>query len=615
MDNISFTRDTTTEVNTNKNGYTEAQQRDYMVRTATDLVKENRRVQEEELYTDSNFIDSMRILHAKEQGMDTPTPPDQELVKWGLGYLADVNYNLVDLGKAAYDFNDASDMEKMAMSYGLDTYDAKDITMDGVQRFAEAFATDPTNLIGFGTLGAGFAAKMAGKTVAKQAFKKMLMNPANIAAMEGAAFLGAEDTMRQNLDVDIGKQDEYSATQGLTSVAVGAVAGKALGEAAGYVGKKYGEYRASQPDMPMRTGGLEIGTGKQQLDLKTVQEYIGSKGETHAEASSKLDQQLQSVQGDYEGKAYRGMTDQEGTLSKLNVGDTYTTRGVTSIAKDMDTAQTFANRNWEDTEGKKIFVTFDSFTNKPVNLGQGNKLGLEDPLDTTKTGPAYLEDEVVIPSGRSFEVVSKTEKDGAIYFNVKEVETGKPLRKDGESIIKYVERKKKFYEENPELKPKETNKLEEIKKPSKKTITNKFNRLKEFDNFSQGMKSTVVDIPYKLPKEKVYRGESENSGYGLAMFGSGLYSTTSIGQAKKYGKIRNVEISELPINPIQFKAELDFSQFEYELAKELGIDKRDIFENLGNIDEYLTKMGYDGIAVGKGNSRMFVTFPDSESNK
>jgi hypothetical protein len=237
-DTISFTRDNTTEVNTNKNGYTEAQQREYMVRTASDLVKENRKVQEEELYTDSNFIDSMRILYNKEQGMDAETPEDKELVKWGLGYLADVNYNLVDLGEAAYDFSEATDLEKMAMAYGLDTYDSKDVTMDGVQRFAEAFATDPTNLIGFGTLGAGFAAKFTGKTLAKQAFKKMLMNPANIAAIEGAAFLGAEDTMRQNLDVEIGAQEEYSATQGLTSVAVGAAGGKVLGEVASWAGKK-----------------------------------------------------------------------------------------------------------------------------------------------------------------------------------------------------------------------------------------------------------------------------------------------------------------------------------------------------------------------------------------
>ena len=235
---ISFKWDESTEVTTGKNGYTEAQQRDYMTRTATDLVKENRQVQEEELYQDRNFIDSMSILHAKQEGADVETPDDKELVKWGLGYLADVNYNLMDLGEAAVDFNDATDMEKMAMAYGMETYDAKDVTWDGVGRFAQAFATDPTNLIGFGTLGAGFAAKFAGKGVAKQAFKKMLLNPANIAAMEGAAFVGAEDAMRQDLEVDVGMKDEYDPMQTLTASTIGAVGGKALGEGAAWIGKK-----------------------------------------------------------------------------------------------------------------------------------------------------------------------------------------------------------------------------------------------------------------------------------------------------------------------------------------------------------------------------------------
>lgn len=581
-DNISFKWDESTEVTTGKNGYTEAQQRDYMVRTSTDLVKENRKVQEEELYSDTNFVDSMRILHAKQEGADAETPPDQELVKWGLGYLADVNYNLMDLGEAAVDFNSATDLEKMAMSYGLDTYDAKDVTWDGVGRFAEAFATDPTNLIGFGTLGAGFAAKFTGKTVAKQAFKKMLMNPANIAAVEGAVFTGAEDAMRQDLEVDVGMKDETSLAQTAMASTVGAVAGKALGEGAGYVGKKYGEFRQGQPTPPMRTGGLEIGTGKQvtvyhgtdkefdtfnldeagatqgldkgavffttdkgrastfdarypqkstykytdadkqsvkdaeasvkeviledkdiltisevnklyesgiiktkpsinnlfraesghdmnreaireaikatgkkafkftaegetqyavydtsiikynnlkkpqQLDTQMVQDYIGSHGQKNTEASGKLDIALKNTQGDYEGPAIRGMRDTEGTLSNLEVGDSYATRGVTSIGKDKATADTFANRDWDgETEGKKVYVTFDSFINKPVNLGKGNQLGFADVVDpqgASVDAPHFLEDEVVIPSGRNFEVVSKTVKDGEIHLNVKEVE-------------------------------------------------------------------------------------------------------------------------------------------------------------------------------------------------
>jgi len=247
--NIGFDWNTeTTEVNTNQNGYTEKQQRDYMVKTASDLVNQSRKVQEEELYTDTNFIDSMRILHTKKEGAETETPPDKELVKWGLQYMADVNYNLVDLGETAIDFADATDMEKMAMTYGLETYDAKDITWEGVKRFGDAFVTDYTNLIGFGTLGAGFAAKLGGKTAGKAAFKKMLMNPANIAALEGAMYTGGEDLVRQTLEVEVGMRDEIDYTQSATSGTIGAVAGKTLGEGAAYVGKKMSKKKGIIPD-------------------------------------------------------------------------------------------------------------------------------------------------------------------------------------------------------------------------------------------------------------------------------------------------------------------------------------------------------------------------------
>lgn len=183
-----------------------------------------------------------------------------------------------------------------------------------------------------------------------------------------------------------------------------------------------------------------------------------------------------------------------------------------------------------------------------------------------------------------------------------------PARKEGESIGAFLQRKKAFYDENPEMKPKE-NIITTPQKPNKEDIISKFNDLKSFENFTDGMKRTILDIPYTTPKTKIYRGESENSGTGMAMFGSGLYSTTNRKLAQKYGKVREVNLDELPKNPIQFETELDFKQFEYELSRVLGIDKRDITENIGQIDDYLKEMGYDGMSVGKGKDRFFVTFP------
>jgi hypothetical protein len=168
---------------------------------------------------------------------------------------------------------------------------------------------------------------------------------------------------------------------------------------------------------------LQVKEPIETLDPETVQKYIGAKGEEQTTASAKLDEALQNVEGDYEGTAIGGMLDTEGTLAKLEVGDDYTTRGVTSIAKDKKTAETFVNRGWDkEAKGEKIYVNFESFINKPVNLGEGNKLGFDNVLDPKGGKYSFLEDEAVIPSGRKFEITKKEKIGDEIHYTVKEVD-------------------------------------------------------------------------------------------------------------------------------------------------------------------------------------------------
>ncbi len=169
---------------------------------------------------------------------------------------------------------------------------------------------------------------------------------------------------------------------------------------------------------------LQVKKPIETLDPETVQKYIGAKGEEKTTASTKLDEALQNVEGDYEGTAIRGMLDTEGTLGKLEVGDDYTTRGVTSIAKDKKTADTFVNRAWDkEAKGEKVYINFESFVNKPVNLGEGNKLGFDNVLDPKGGKYSFLEDEAVIPSGRKFEITKKEKIGDEIHYTVKEVDS------------------------------------------------------------------------------------------------------------------------------------------------------------------------------------------------
>jgi len=153
------------------------------------------------------------------------------------------------------------------------------------------------------------------------------------------------------------------------------------------------------------------------LNADKVQSYIGDKkGADHTE----LDKSLKNIEGDYEGPAIRGMISQD--LAKLDVGETYKTKGVTSIAKDKNTASQFANEEFQGKKGPKVFIEFQDFKSKPVNLGKGNQLGFDDVIDKPTAGAkgTYIEDEVVIPSNRKFEVVEKKVENGEVLLIVKE---------------------------------------------------------------------------------------------------------------------------------------------------------------------------------------------------
>ena len=165
---ISYTRQPT--VTTDKNGYTEDQQTQYITRTAKELVKKERKVQEETLSQDKNWIDSAKILYQMQEDAEGELPPDEELSTWALDYVGQIQYNLVSGANAALEFQDADDMQKIAMRYAMETYDMKDITAAGAMRFAKGLATDPTTYIGLGTFGVGFGAKAAASQGAKKAF-------------------------------------------------------------------------------------------------------------------------------------------------------------------------------------------------------------------------------------------------------------------------------------------------------------------------------------------------------------------------------------------------------------------------------------------------------------
>ncbi len=156
------------------------------------------------------------------------------------------------------------------------------------------------------------------------------------------------------------------------------------------------------------------------------------------------------------------------------------------------------------------------------------------------------------------------------------------------------------------------------------------NRLEELDNSSfsilknsNGKEIDISDLKENLTMERfhynrkydknnivTYRGESDNTGSNPAFYGLGLYTTLDSKYAKKYGNVFVVDNSLLPDNPLKFKTQNDFNIWEQELARELGIRKSELYSDDYGVEQYIKKLGYDGLMIGTGKDTDLISYKD-----
>lgn len=141
----------------------------------------------------------------------------------------------------------------------------------------------------------------------------------------------------------------------------------------------------------------------------------------------------------------------------------------------------------------------------------------------------------------------------------------------------------------------------------------RYSLLKDMESVAQGKKSApdperwVSDKWISLP-HAVYRGTSEHTGSNMASFGGGLYTAAKRSEAAKYGKVEQLGSEALPSNPLQFKTEADFKQWEYEMARQLGTDRRGLYDNNTGVETLVNALGYDGITIGAGKDMIAVKY-------
>ena len=125
---------------------------------------------------------------------------------------------------------------------------------------------------------------------------------------------------------------------------------------------------------------------------------------------------------------------------------------------------------------------------------------------------------------------------------------------------------------------------------------------------------SMLRMHYKRSYDKstirAYRGVNENTGSNGAFYGLGLYTTLDKNYAKRYGEVFEVYNDLLPDNPLMFKTQNDFQIWEQLLAQELNIRKNKLYSNNYGVEQYIKRLGYDGLMIGSGKDTDLISFKD-----
>lgn len=174
------------------------------------------------------------------------TPADA--AEYGKDGLGNFNFNMVSMAEIAHAVSQGTQEQKQAFLYMLDTYDNTQFSWEGTGRGFKAALTDPTNLIGVGTLGVATVGKFVGRKAAveaaKQTVEKSLLQGLKdqaatslgrtgvVAGIDAGVMGAASSTIKQGVEVSAGRREEISLGQVALDTGVAAAAGAVVGTAA-----------------------------------------------------------------------------------------------------------------------------------------------------------------------------------------------------------------------------------------------------------------------------------------------------------------------------------------------------------------------------------------------
>lgn len=202
-------------------------------------------LQEEDLYTDQQWIASSRRMAELHRGSSMLGVPDadatdEEFAKFGITYMGQFNYNLYNMAEGVLDVTAWEEEDAVSFVDLMSKYDKlPNFTMSGTGRALKGVFSDPSTYLGVGLLARAFGVNTAGKASVKalveRGFKQKTAEALvkrvglyGTASVEGGLYASADNAMRQTVELEAGVREEFDIEQNLTATGYGILFGNGL---------------------------------------------------------------------------------------------------------------------------------------------------------------------------------------------------------------------------------------------------------------------------------------------------------------------------------------------------------------------------------------------------
>ena len=165
---------------------------------------------DEDLVNDVNYQKASEVIYNMNNSVDAPRLSPQDYAKYGIETMGWFNWNLPKMSLDANRISGATDEQKKAFLYMMESYDDLGISWNGAKRFFKGVATDPTTYVGLTTFGIGLAGKEAAKQTGKQGIKELLKSSTRggvVAGIESGVYTAVDDVNRQVVETAVSGED------------------------------------------------------------------------------------------------------------------------------------------------------------------------------------------------------------------------------------------------------------------------------------------------------------------------------------------------------------------------------------------------------------------------